>query len=195
MTIINKLHIRWSKCSRKVLQAFFKFDRWHVSPFISRAYAKAIVDFLNSVDKKNNIAEIGCGLADILRNVNFKNKFGFDADVRVLKAAKFLSFFGRSGATYHFKKFVFPSALEGNYDVILLVNWIHHIEPFILKSYLGQYFKSNLAQSGFIIIDTVADKAYKYNHDIEFLTEQINCSLICIGNYENNREVWAIKKS
>lgn len=194
MTIINKFHVRWSRGNRKVLRAFFKFDRWHVSPFVSRNYAKAIVDFLNSSENKNSIAEIGCGLADILRNVDFRKKYGYDADARVLNAAKFLSLFQKGKASYRFKQFVFPADLEGNYDAILLVNWIHHIDPLTLRIYITQYFKFNLQPGGMIVVDTVADKAYKFNHDIKYLSGELDCSLVCIGSHENNRKVWAIKK-
>lgn len=195
MTIIEKIQARWCRGSRKALQAYYKFDKWHVSPFSSRNYARAIVDYLKNCDRKGSIAEIGCGLADILRNVNFRNRFGYDSDIRVLKAAKLLACFDLSKGKYQFAEFVFPSALEGKYDVILLVNWIHHIEPSTLKAYIAMYFEVNLPVAGTIILDTVANPAYKHNHDIDYLTGGLDCSLRCIGTFENDRKVWAIKKS
>jgi hypothetical protein len=64
----------------------------------------------------------------------------------------------------------------------------------VLKENIEKYFMENLNDNGFIIIDTVQDKKYQFNHDIKFLTSGLPCSIEKIGDYENQREVWVIKK-
>lgn len=195
MTLIGKVYSSWQKNFRYILKVVFNFDKWHITPISSRNYAIGITRFLNESKNRNSIAEIGCGLGDILRKVRFKAKYGFDADVNVLKAARLLSLFQFPYVKTIFKKFTFPSdGLTGEYDAILLVNWIHHIEPAILKEMIRDYYINRLRHGGSIVIDTVDDPAYKYNHDIQFLVLDINCSLECIGAYERNRKVWAVKK-
>jgi hypothetical protein len=60
---------------------------------------------------------------------------------------------------------------------------------------MAGFFNDHLQPRGEIIIDTVQDKAYEFNHKINFLTNGLNCSLLRIGEYPNQREIWAIKKS
>lgn len=194
--LILSLRIRIHLVIRKVLKKIFSFDNWHISPLLSRKYAQDLILFLNRFENKESYLEVGCGLGDIIRNVrrNFKKRLGLDIENEVLCAARFLSLLSfQRNITY--KRFAFPiDQIEGKFDVIVLVNWIHNIEPDILKSKITEYFRNNLQENGLIIIDTVQHEGYKYNHKVDFLTENILCDVIRIGLYENNRETWAIKK-
>ena len=183
------------KISRKLLQLRFGFDKWHISPLAERPYAIDIISYCNNRKERDKFAEIGCGLGDIIRNVDYRTRNGFDNDEKVLRAARTLPVVNRKNSTVIFGEFNFPdSKLTGQYDVITMVNWIHHIQPATLKKYIEQYFAYNLNADGEIIIDTVQDKAYRYNHNIAFLTEGLQCSTHRIGSYAREREVFAIKK-
>lgn len=184
-----------TKAQRKILQLVYCFDGWHVSPLSERPYASDIITYCNNRKERNNFVEIGCGLGDIARNVDYNVRTGYDNDAKVLRAAKVLPSKTPKGKSVKFDVFNFPeNGLAGTYDVITMVNWIHHIEPVILKKYIEQYFKNNLANNGEIVIDTVQDKAYRYNHNIEFLSGGIECTVYKIGDYARQREVFAIKK-
>lgn len=178
---------------RRGLRLVYKFDKWHVSSIDQRKYAQDIIDYCNKKSNKNSFLEIGCGLGDILLNVRYKTKKGLDNDPAVLKAASFLAKI--KGQKVDFAVFNFPSSpLNGSFDVLTMVNWIHHIEPLVLKSKIADYFNTNLTAEGEILIDTVQDKDYEYNHDVNFLIKDLNCSLYRLGEYPRQREVWAIKK-
>ena len=183
-----------SKIYRRFLKLIFGFDKWHISPLKERPYAIDIIRYCNKLSTRSFFAEIGCGLGDITRNVLFENRTGYDMDEKVLKAARFLPVIGsRKSITY--KVFHFPETLlSGSLNVLTMVNWIHHVEPETLKTKLSEYFNKNLLTKGEIIIDTVQDPTYKYNHDIKFLSKDLNCSIHCLGKYARKREVWAIKK-
>jgi len=178
---------------RRALRLVYRFDRWHISSLDQRKYAQDIIDYCNKRNEKNSFLEIRCGLGDILLNVKFKIKKGLDADVNVLKAASFLSKLRKQDVQLEY--FSFPeSPLTGTYDVVTMVNWIHHIEPATLKNKISEYFNTNLSEHGEILVDTVQDKEYEYNHDTNFLIKELNCSLYRLGEYPRQREVWAIKK-
>jgi hypothetical protein len=187
--------IRLSRLQRNSLRFFFKFDQWHISSLKERKYALDIIDFLNNrpCEQRRSAIEVGCGLGDIIRNLKFRTKFGLDRENNVLSAARFLNFIAFKKAS--FSDFFFPSSsLNGEYDVIIMVNWIHSIAPELLKQTINEYFTCHLLENGCIVIDTVQAENYKFNHDIKYLTSDLPCEIIKIGDYINQREVFAICK-
>jgi Cyclopropane fatty acid synthase and related methyltransferases len=191
---IWKVRVWIGKLFRISLRSYYKFDKWHLYTLHERKYAKDIIQFSNNKVRREKLVEIGCGLGDIVRNVNYDQIYGFDSDNKVLKAAQFLnSIFHKK--EIEFLLFKFPETkLTLNFDVIIMVNWIHHISKEVLKDKIKDYYQLNLNDSGFIILDTVNDKSYKNNHDISYLSDGLNCKLVKIGEYEREREVWAICK-
>jgi len=176
------------------LRILFRFDRWHVSPLRERDYARAIIKYLNGLpaQERKSALEIGCGLGDIIRHIDFRTRTGFDAAEEVLGAARFLSRWGRRGETA-FSTFRFPDGtLTGRYDAIIMVNWIHNICPDVLRNSIEGFTQRNLADNGKIVLDTVSDREYKYNHDISALTKNIKCHLHKLGCYQRGREVYVI---
>jgi 2-polyprenyl-3-methyl-5-hydroxy-6-metoxy-1,4-benzoquinol methylase len=177
------------------LQKYFHFDKWHIVSLRQRKYARDIINFCNGLTNKSNFLEIGCGLGDIIRNVHFINRVGHDSDQRVLNAASFLNKISLE-PRIRFSLFHFPdSDISGKYDVILLVNWIHHIEPYILKSKIEEYYNDHLLETGSLILDTVQHPEYRYNHDVGYLTKDTNARVIKLGDYERQRQVWLITKN
>jgi len=193
---LNSALIRFGRFWRHCLCLFFRFDCWHISSLRQRPYARDIIDYLNALppERRTNALEIGCGLGDIIRNIDFKERAGLDADDRVLGAASFLSWF--KGRKTSFISFIFPdSSLSGRYDVIIMVNWVHHVRPDVLKQKIEDYARNNLTKGAMIVIDTVHDREYKYNHDITALTADFECRIFTLGPYESGREVHVITPS
>jgi hypothetical protein len=119
---------------------------------------------------------------------------GYDNDIKVIQAVTYLKTI-KLAKNIKFILFSFPeSRLEIKTDTLVMVNWIHHIEPGTLKVYLSKFFHDNIYNDGYIIIDTVQDKDYPYNHNISYLTKDLPCTVIKIGSYIRMREVWCIKK-
>lgn len=179
---------------RILLFKIYKFDKWHVSPLMDRRYAQDLIVYLNSRKERYKFLEVGCGLGDILRNVKYKYRLGLDIEQEVLSAARLISIFQLKRGI-GFRKFIFPiDSINGKFDVILLVNWIHNIEPYIIKEKVSEYFHQNLSVHGLIIIDSVNHNGYKYYHKVQEIIIGLDCSIEKIGSYECNRELWAIKK-
>src|SRR5690349_10922162 len=127
---------------RRVLRLAYGFDKWHISSIDQRKYAQDIILHCNKKANRNSFAEIGCGLGDILLNVKFTKKKGLDSDPKVLKAASFLAIL--RGQKIQFEVFNFPeSPFTGKYDVVTMVNWIHHINPAVLKNKIEDYLNNN----------------------------------------------------
>jgi hypothetical protein len=193
--IRKKIRKRLLLYCRRLLRMMYKFDKWHTAPLLNKKYAQDIISYCNQQLQRNSYVEIGCGLGDIIRNVRYKEKCGYDIEQNVLNAAKFLARLS-SQKDILFRVFSFPKdkLTCERCDCIVLVNWIHEIQPEILKENIEKYFYGNLNDNGCIIIDTVQDKEYQFNHDIKFLTSKLPCLIEKIGVYERQREVWAIRK-
>jgi SAM-dependent methyltransferase len=178
-----------------ILRKIYRFDKWHVVSLRQRKYARDIISWCNDRPVRNSFLEIGCGLGDVVLNIRYKKIAGCDADPNVLKAASFLARI-RQNRRIKFSICEFPgTAITGRFDIILMVNWVHHIEPEILRSELKKYFDTLLNSGGAIVIDTVHHPEYRYNHDIAYLAKGMERAAIeRIGGYERGRELWAIIK-
>ena len=156
LTIIQKLTIY---PFLQIVQIWLGYDRWHNTPFFIRPYAKKIVEYLNKKDTKNSVVEIGCGTGDILRRLLYNEKFGLDIDRKVLKGLDFFSVFLNKRTKIKTLVFDFEKEeLEGQYDIIILCNWIHGISPELLKEKINKMFDSNLKLNGEIIVDVIKKK-------------------------------------
>jgi SAM-dependent methyltransferase len=193
--LMNFMAYRFHLYGRRLLQILFGFDRWHVSTYEERKYAVAIVEYLNRSANiaEQKVVEIGCGLGDIIRRIKASRKEGLDYDHRVCKAANFIGRILRDNTRYY--QFRFPdNSLTSVYDVIIMVNWIHHIEPGVLKRQIETFFQNHLASKGRILIDTVHDPQYRFNHDVNFLTSGLDCRVDVIASDKRQRQVFSINK-
>jgi len=178
---------------RYLLRWVFRFDRWHVNRLGDRPYALRVIAYLNGLpdEQRGRVVEIGCGLGDILRRLRFRERLGLDADRAVLPAARLLACLSRHGRA-RFAEFTFPHPLDGRYDAIIMVNWPHLIEEERLRPQLAAYVREHLTPAGILIVDTVQDGAYTFNHRIERLVPDKR-SFTKLGDFERERELWAIQ--
>jgi SAM-dependent methyltransferase len=172
----------------------YGFDDWHVG-HANETYVADIVHHLNARPRpaRRSVVEIGCGTGDIIRRLQFDTRLGLDEDPNVLAAARFLSGFSR-GVRPHFEVFKFPEDdLVGQHDAIVMVNWIHLHDPAVLGRAIASYFNAHLRPGGVLVLDTVADPAYTYNHDVKGLAPPA-AAVRPVGRYPRNRDVWALNK-
>ena len=171
------------------LMKAFNFEPWHVSRYKEREYAQFLVKALNKNNNKGSVLEIGCGLGDILMRLEFDHKTGIDISPNVIKAAKFLSLFRKSKNTEYryFVQDITSRAIDGDYNVIILVNWIHNIESKELKKILKDLYCQNLIIGGTLVFDIVKNSNYKFLHNAEYLIEGLNCHYDIIGPFEYGR--------
>lgn len=184
---------RATRFARTLLHRLYPFDAWHIG-HAGESYVGDIVRQLNDTpdELRTSAVEIGCGLGDILRRLRYERRLGLDRDPHALSAARVLSAWQRPAPV--FKEFDFPSStLPGIHDAIIMVNWIHEIDPDRLAGTLQRYFADHLSPGGLILIDTVADPAYTYNHDVQRLAPA-GAALEHLGQYPRSRDVWVLRK-
>src|SRR5262249_13850851 len=158
-------------------------------------YGADIVRYLNARPQveRHAVVEIGCGLGDILRRLKFGDRLGLDRDAQALAAARFLSRF-HPGAPPRFAAFEFPADhLAVTYDAVIPVNWIHEIAPESLRQAVDAIYARHLREGGRIVLDTVEDPAYMYNHDIHVLAPP-GAAIDHLGAYPRGRHIWAVSR-
>lgn len=194
MNTIHKATRSVRRLERRLLQRVYGFDRWHVG-HAGEPYAADIVRHLDrgAEADRQAVVEIGCGLGDIISRLHFRRRLGLDRDPRVLAAARLLSVF-RRGPRCDFEVFEFPEAqLSGEYNAIVMVNWIHEIEPSTLRQAVHRYFEQHLRHGGCLVLDTVRDPAYTYNHDVRSLAPP-GALIDRLGRYARHRDVWVVRR-
>lgn len=161
-----------------LLYSIFKFDRWHI--LSNYDYIRPIIDYLNQnllQDNKELLVEIGCGLGNICRQTSYARVIGLDCDRNVIRANDFLNKFSfkRSCTFKHFNLFEDDLAKiihpDIKINVLLMVNFLHGVDPVFLRHKLAEYFDRNLV--GSVIMDVRTDAGFRYQHNIEFLTQKI----------------------
>jgi SAM-dependent methyltransferase len=181
---------------RFLLRLLIPFDPWHRAPLAAKDYARGIIDHLNALpaERRGRVAEIGCGLGDILLNLDFEERLGLDSDPVVLKAAEFVRrthFRGRAD----FAAFSFPdNRLAGSFDAIILTNWPHAVPPEALKTGVLRLFEDSLTPGGCLVIDTVSKEGYPHRHEAAVLLGDLEGRVELIGAYPCGRRVWKITK-
>ena len=188
--MIRAVRRRLSRVGRRALQGVYGFDAWHVGHG-NEPYVADIARYLNRRPEsgRQSVVEIGCGLGDILRPLRFQERLGLDWEPSVVRAARARC---RLQNGLRFDVFEFPSShLYGEHDAIVMVNWIHAIAPAVLEDALHLFARDHLRPGGCLVIDTVADPAYTYNHDVRALAPP-EVTIERIGAYPRGREVWAL---
>ena len=181
---------------RFLMRLFLPFDPWHRMPLAAKDYAVGIIEHLNSLPRgrRGRVADIGCGLGDILLNLDFDNRLGLDNDPAVLKGAEIVRLTHFRGNA-RFAAYSFPGdGLDGVFDGVILVNWLHGVPPDPSKAGITRIFRDHVNPGGFIVIDTVSKDGYPYRHTAEFLLGGLGGVVEQIGAYPCGRQVWKVTK-
>lgn len=88
-----KVYFRFISLPRYLFRYYFKFYPFNLIPTQSKQYCIDIINHLIKRQLKRSVVEIGCGLGDILRNIDFEKKLGYDKQIEVLNALNFINRF------------------------------------------------------------------------------------------------------
>ncbi|MFM8700852.1 MAG: hypothetical protein ACKOC1_05560 [Hyphomicrobiales bacterium] len=122
-----------SGLSNRVLRLIYRFDPWHVSgTYFSRPYKAKVVDMINA-RKPDCVVEIGTGLGNLIGRVSSGKTFGFDRELAVLRAARWLlpRTIVLAPGDFQEPDGIIATLKQHNVrqiDCLVLVNWIHMVD-------------------------------------------------------------------
>jgi trans-aconitate methyltransferase len=171
------------RCERlwlRGLRVVFQFDAWHAAaPYSCRPYKRKVVELVNALAPAMAV-EVGCGLGEILSRVRANERFGFDSDRAVIRAARFLHR-GKVRWIHADLAAVAPSLPEERrIDCLIMVNWIHNLSP----EQLWGCLQPLLPRIGWLILDAIdrdGPASYRFKHDFAFLsalTERVSVTRV-----------------
>jgi SAM-dependent methyltransferase len=181
---------------RFFLRRFIPFDPWHRMPLAAKDYACGIIGHLNALppERRGRVADIGCGLGDILLNLDYQERLGLDSDPSVLKAAEIVRRSHFKGNA-RFAVFSFPEdRLNGLFDAVIMADWLHGIPPEPSRKGIARLFTDSLNPGGCLVIDTVSKDGYPYRHDAAVLLGDLGGNVEPIGAYPCGRRLWKVTK-
>ena len=207
MKMLNKLFWRILGLPKMIYCLFFGVKgAFHFSLGSQKKYCQGTIDYLNKRKVRNSVVDIGCGLGDVLRHLNYNTKVGLDHYQNILDSLSLLSkiFFWRGKIETHLYDFN-KDHLHGKYDVIILLNWPHKVEPKILREKFEVMYKTNLNPGGEIIFDVISsdvlNSPYPYHHSADYINKSMHADVNVVGRYYNDhmavhgiRSVVSLKK-
>ena len=153
------------------LRKHFKFEEWHTTPYELRPYAWDIVRYVNEMGIRNGcICDIGCGIGDIVRNIDCKHKYGFDISKEAIKCARYLEKHENRENITNFYVGSFDKVSKHVYsdiDLLLTVNFIHGMSSEQLKKQYETIF--SLIKVKCIIVDIVKIPGGNDSHDFSWV--------------------------
>lgn len=182
---------------RFLLCRFFRIDRWHQCPLAAKDYAVAVIQYLNAqpAARRKRVVDIGCGLGDILLNLDYEERLGLDRDEAVLRGAEVFRRTHAKGKA-RFARSEFPrDALHGIFDAVIMVGWTHAIAPWILQVGIRSLVADNLRTGGILITDTVSGEGYPHRHSPAAIFEGLEGRVESLGTFVNTRRVFSFTKS
>lgn len=178
---------------RQVLCSLLGIERWHAGGVERHPYRQEILRRLRA-HAPAALLEVGCGLGDIVCRVNASQRLGGDMSSRVLWAARLCHPWQWLAHGVRFRKMCLGDPVQGRFDAVVCVNFIHMIAPADLRAYLRALVQDNLAPKGLLVFDVVANPQYKYNHDAEFLLHGLGLQLQVVGGFEFGRSLIFARK-
>lgn len=161
-----------------VLYLIFKFDSWHLRASQNLGYVESILEMANRLEERKKVVEIGCGLGNILKNLDFQVKHGYDIDKKIIAAAKILGALEFNSAQF-FQGGYQEIITLNDYDLVVMINWPHTIDSRTLQKILESIKNRILTPNGFIIIEGVP--GYRHYHDESFFNQ--------LGNIINTKNI------
>jgi len=190
---MQSLTMRLQLTYRRLLCALLGIERWHAGSAERHPYRQEIVRRLQA-QAPDALLEVGCGLGDILSRVTAGRRLGGDVSARVLWAARLSHPWQWLVHGARFRKMGLGDPVQGRFDAVVCVNFIHVIAPAYLRTHLGTLVRDNLAPGGLLVFDVVRNPQYRHNHDADFLLQGLGLQAEVVGGFEFGRSLVFARK-
>lgn len=148
---------------KSMIVKILNIDSWHEGDYMSKEYAKYTVNIVGRIsqnDRGIKVVEVGCGLGDVIGNIKYKNKLGFDLDKRIVLGAKILH------PLTKFSVGSFSDVHEMQPLCLIAVNILHFLDPDYVVRVFGDIKNNNMLK--YVVIDELHDTCgtvYKYEYN------------------------------
>lgn len=148
------------------LQNRFQFESWHLTPYQLRPYAWNLVRYINRLQGIESVLEIGCGIGDIIRNINSAKKYAFDISISAINCARYIDSKENGGTQFFVGSFDDAvSIVPQHVDLLVTVNFIHNISDERLKFFYRNIIDSLDTKN--IVADMVRIQDGHFSHDFK----------------------------
>jgi hypothetical protein len=171
--LVRAARIAWGRLFLTVIGRIYRLDPWHVrTPAAARPYRATVAEMVNALHPEV-VVEVGCGLGYVLAPVRARQRYGYDVDGHVIRAARLLR-----GRRIAFIQGELSAVSQPRIDVLILVNWIHALSPAALEAAL----RPLLGRTRYLVLDAIDPDApgssYRHRHDFAFLDGQARHLLV-----------------
>ena len=172
----------------KLLQKFFHFESWHISPYELREYVQIVAKYVNSHNAKY-VVDIGCGLGELIRHINAPKRIGIDIEKENINTAKYL----HRRTNIEFKNGSFDDlGTKQEIDYLITLNFMHGSPHQTWQPAYHKICKNNNIKH--IIVDSTKPDDNSYFHDFSLIlpSEYKKCDQF--GPLLGGRYIWVYEK-
>ena len=183
-----RLTMRLQVAYRQILCTMLGIERWHAGGGQRHPYRLEILRRLHT-QAPTSMLEVGCGLGDIICRVDAARRLGGDVSSQVLWAARLCHPWQWLAHGARFFKMRLGEPVQGCFDAVVCVNFIHVIPPADLRNHIQALVRDNLAPGGMLVFDVVRNPQYRHNHDAAYLLEGLSLDVEVVDGFEFGRSL------
>lgn len=171
------------------LRKKYGFLEWSISPFELRPYIQKVAEYINeNLDYDCTVVDVGCGLGELLRNVDVKHKYGFDLETESIEAAKHLN--RKRDITFSVGSF--DSINDMKIDALVSLNFMHGND----ESYWRPVYKKVLDDNNVKMLIADSVRGTETKNDLNWnkiipVNYKLNAKY---GPFKSGRYIWVYKR-
>ena len=139
------------------LQKKYGFLKWNVSPYELRPYIQACAKYINA-SGHNSIVDVGCGLGEMLRHVNCRERIGFDVEEQSINVARYLD----KKRAIDFRVGSFDEVRDLKADILVSLNFMHVKTEDYWKPIYAEVLSKNTFNE--IMVDSITEPGTGQHH-------------------------------
>ncbi|WP_214412874.1 class I SAM-dependent methyltransferase [Sphaerisporangium fuscum] len=153
----------------------FGGDKWHLRGFHTTNYKKVAVRLADAVPGRLEVvAEVGCGLGDVLKRIPARRRIGFDIDRGAIRWARFLQRLSPRRCEFGVGSFdaLIRSDAE-RIDLLVMLGWFHYMPD----EWIGDQMRALLASKRvrYLMVDEFPEQEGRIKRLFDAFGERVEC--------------------